>query len=237
MPGFLGHRNNVGWARLFFAFLVATVHGLALFYDVSEILLKYFRGTPFFAFISGFYIYSSYAKNPKACVFLRRRLTRILPLVYLSTGFTLVMIFLYLGHDFVTANLKDIIHWLLAQFSIFQKFWPQSLIESGIPLKNGSLWFISFILIMYLGVPLVYAVEKKKPTIVFALTGLSILISILYYLNKDLPAAKALRGVVESAQTDISRTFVMLVIYSWIFGLGILARKHLAIFTAALKLF
>ena len=228
--------NNIGWLRLIIATQVAVRHGLVDFYDLGSYdILAFFRGTPFFFFLSGFLIYESYLKNQDPWRFYQRRAIRLLPMVYLSTLATVLILLWFVGPSLFVDHPFQSLIWLFNQLTVMQTVWPPAFAEYSKPFSNGPLWFISTILILYLCVPLIARVEAYFPQTVLVLIAVSLVVSVVLAMRDEYTLLALDRAILTVQSLDIvsavAKVSHPVIVSFWMFGLGILLRRNAQIFT------
>ncbi len=152
--------NNFDLLRLMAAISVLFFHTRArLDIDLNHYVVSFFGyipGVPIFFFISGFLISLSYKKSSSVQNYMRNRILRIYPALYLclllSVGFII-----YIGYlDTSILGTQKFWVWILAQISFVQFYNPEFLRGYGTGVLNGSLWTISVELQFYFLVPFLY---------------------------------------------------------------------------------
>lgn len=179
-------KNSFNLIRLFAAlqvFLGHAVHHLKIEYDLK--IISFFPGVPIFFFLSGFLIWSSIERTADFKTYLKKRVFRIYPELWMGVALSVVSILvLYLE------NIK----WLdLGLFSItqstFMQFWtPESLRGFGCGTPNGSLWTICVIVQFYILAWFLYKLLKRKRDWV-AIIICSVALSVVFpYLKPLFPS-------------------------------------------------
>lgn len=161
--------NNFDMLRLFAALSVVffhTIHRLEIeVYSIINSFFSFIPGVPIFFFISGFLISLSYSKSTSIKSYIKKRVLRIYPALYLclvlSVGF--IMYIGYLKIDILQS--KDFWIWVLAQISFVQFYNPDFLRGYGVGSLNGSLWTISVELQFYILVPILYSIIHKNKNV------------------------------------------------------------------------
>ncbi len=161
----LQRNNNFDLLRLFAAITVMIWHGaehLGMFDRMYYFLacFYHFPGVPIFFTISGFLIsYSLERNNFELKTYFKNRSLRIFPALWVCTLFTAILLFSF-GKIIL---LNDLFTWLLAQFTFFQFYTPQSFKSWGVGHPNGSLWSIAVELQFYVILPIIlFLVSKLK---------------------------------------------------------------------------
>lgn len=184
--------NNFDLLRLFAAFQVilghTTSHLLSQkgyqiegWFDVFQKIFSYVPGVPIFFLISGFLIAMSYDRNPNIKTYIKNRLLRIYPALYVNIIVGICILFYF---DFITFNL-EFFSWLIAQMSIIQFYNAEMFRGFGVGVINGSLWTISIELTFYIILPVFVLFYKKSRCLI----GILFLASFLLW-NYDLASNK-----------------------------------------------
>lgn len=153
--------NNFDLLRLLAAISVVffhTIHRLEIeIYSVVKSFFSFIPGVPIFFFISGFLISLSYSKSTSLKNYIKKRVLRIYPALYLCLVLSVGFVF-YIGYLKIDILLtKDFWMWILAQVSFIQFYNPEFLRSYGVGALNGSLWTISVELQFYILVPILYS--------------------------------------------------------------------------------
>lgn len=156
------HRNNFDLIRLLAALQVAVIHayehlGVRGFDGLIE-LLSIFPGVPIFFVISGFLISASWERRQSLSSYVRNRVLRIYPALWVCLGFSLLCVTSAVPLD---ASLGDLAVWLSAQATIAQFYNPEFFRDYGVGVLNGSLWTIPIELQFYLALPLLYLLFER----------------------------------------------------------------------------
>jgi len=128
-------------------------------------LISYIPGVPVFFLISGFLISMSYENNSNLKEYIKNRILRIYPALYINI-FIGIMILYYFG--FVQFNFL-FFSWLIAQSSIIQFYNPDMFRGFGVGVINGSLWTISVELTFYIALPIMFYLYNKNKAIIIIL--------------------------------------------------------------------
>lgn len=145
-----------------------------------------FRGVFCFFVISGFLIASSYERNPQFKKYLRNRLLRIVPSLWIAFVFICIVLscFGYLNYD--TLHTPQFWGWCIGQLTLFQYYTPEVLRSFGVSCPNGSLWTIPIEFVFYLLLPiLLYLFRNRKNTGLTICGILSIIINMLLAKYND----------------------------------------------------
>lgn len=126
---------------------------LGLSNDMKFSLLGIFQGVPIFFILSGFLIWNSLGKIEKFGNYVKRRLFRLYPELWVGVGVSILSI-LWLYHDHIIW--KEFILFIFAQASVFQFWTPDSLRGFGVGVPNGSLWTIGVMVQSYLVIWCIY---------------------------------------------------------------------------------
>lgn len=159
-------RNNLDLIRLLAAFQVLLIHAekhMQLHLSAMK-WLSLFPGVPIFFFISGILIYRSYSKSGSLGDYVRNRVLRIYPALWICTLTSVVMLF---GVGYLNGTSLDDVHfwyWLIGQVSFVQFYNPNFLPDFGVGVLNGSLWTISIELQFYILTPVVFWLVSNSKT-------------------------------------------------------------------------
>lgn len=171
--------NNFNLLRLIAAFQVMFVHAndyLVNKSDLSWYVTKIlnFSGVTVFFLISGFLISMSYAKNQDLKTYIKNRILRIYPGLYVNIfiGIVILYVFVDLNFDF------DFFKWLLTQISFLQFYNLEASRAFGTGEINAPLWTISIELVFYAVLPLIFLIDKKIKRILPCI----FLISIIFFI-------------------------------------------------------
>ena len=146
-------------------------------------LFSYLPGVPIFFLISGFLIAMSYEKNSNLKEYIKNRVLRIYPALYLNIIISILILyyfgFLYFNFEFFS--------WLIAQISILQFYNAEMFRGFGVGVINGSLWTISVELTFYIALPILFYLYNKNRIVVVLL-----IISSFVLWNYDLSSDREL---------------------------------------------
>jgi peptidoglycan/LPS O-acetylase OafA/YrhL len=188
----LDRQNNLDIIRLIAALQVVLLHfNFHLQIDTSYEFWEYFLacirpfpGVPIFFSISGFLIFASYERSPKAKKFFYNRFFRIYPLLFVFAVITAFML-LYFSWEFLKLN--HLLVWFIGQITVFQFYTPDSLRSFGVGTPNGALWTIPVEIQFYLLVPLLYKLCKNNGNwVLLAIATLGYMLSLLIF-SVDIP--------------------------------------------------
>lgn len=156
--------NNFDLVRILAALQVALFHASAhlqlppegIWAQLARVL-RVFPGVPIFFVVSGFLISASYERKQDLRPYLRARLLRIYPALWICFAVSLLVAgaFGFLPLDVLFS--PKFAAWCVAQVTFVQFFNPSFLREFGVGVLNGSLWTIPVELTFYLCVPALYA--------------------------------------------------------------------------------
>ena len=171
--------NNFNLLRLIAAFQVMFVHAngyLANKSDLSWYVTKIlnFSGVTVFFLISGFLISMSYARNQDLRTYIKNRILRIYPGLYINIliGIAVLYAFIDLNFDFVFFK------WLLTQISFLQFYNLDASKAFGTGDINAPLWTISIELVFYAVLPTIFNINKRSKKILPCI----FLISIIFFI-------------------------------------------------------
>ncbi|WP_437588146.1 acyltransferase family protein [Sorangium sp. So ce1000] len=156
--------NNFDLVRIFAALQVAVFHASAHLQLPFESawaplarVLRVFPGVPIFFVVSGFLISASYERRQDLRPYLRARLLRIYPALWICFAISLLVAGAlgFLPRDVLFS--PTFAAWCVAQVTFVQFFNPSFLRDFGVGVLNGSLWTIPVELTFYLCVPALHA--------------------------------------------------------------------------------
>ncbi|WP_437810444.1 acyltransferase family protein [Sorangium sp. So ce1078] len=166
--------NNFDLVRILAAVQVAIFHASAhlqlppegVWAQLARVF-QVFPGVPIFFVVSGFLISASYERKQELRPYLRARLLRIYPALWICFAVSLLVAcaFGFLPLDVVFS--PKFAAWCVAQVTFVQFFNPSFLREFGVGVLNGSLWTIPVELTFYVCVPALYALlvrGRARPT-------------------------------------------------------------------------
>ncbi len=180
--------NNFDLLRLVAAISVLFFHAThRLNIDIHHYaasFFKYIPGIPIFFFISGFLISLSYKNTLNIKNYIRNRLMRIYPALYVCL-FLSISFVIYIGYlDISILNTQKFWIWIATQMSFVQFYNPEFLRGYGTGVLNGSLWTISVELQFYFLVPFLYKylmIKKNKNKTLFFLIILFSILNIMHH--------------------------------------------------------
>jgi peptidoglycan/LPS O-acetylase OafA/YrhL len=161
--------NNFDLLRLIAALQVVIGHvseHLSIDLGYFGTILGYMRGVPIFFTISGFLITMSYDRNNDIRKYIRNRLLRIYPALWVCVLFTIITIIIFYDTSIKTYLSKEFFAWIFSQITMFQFFTPDILRGWGVNTPNGSLWTIPVEIQFYIFVPLVFLCFRKVPILI-----------------------------------------------------------------------
>lgn len=121
-------------------------------------LIAYIPGVPVFFLISGFLIGMSYENHPHIKDYIKNRMLRIYPALYVNIFIGICILGCF---GFVQFN-TEFFSWLLAQMSIIQFYNAEMFRGFGVGVINGALWTISVELTFYIALPILFILFKKS---------------------------------------------------------------------------
>lgn len=139
-----------------------------------------FPGVFIFFVISGFLITSSYERNKDFRQYIKNRMLRIFPALWIAFGLVFIAIacFGYVNGEMLL--LPQFWAWVVGQTTLFQFYTPDVLRSFGVGCPNGSLWTIPVEFGFYLVLPLIMWIFKKRRNIgLICLMVISVLINFL----------------------------------------------------------
>ncbi len=228
--------QNIQLLRIILALVLVITHGLTQLHDVPSSRTDLVPVVPVFLFFGGYYMFASYKRNPAPLRFLLTRYVKLFPILLISTIATLGLLLYGGGSSVLKAVQPDIPRWLFAQFTVLQTYYPPSFEQTGIPARNGVLWFISVIFFCYGSLPVIATVERVFPRFLWVVFGAS-LIFFLWRMGAfgtgDDTKKAVLAALGENRETlgdnlkstllaTGARTLTMM----WMFYAGCLARRY-----------
>lgn len=182
----ISRENNFDLVRLIAALEVAIGHTVdhlrcRKYFDIEGIEIDVpFPGVFCFFVISGFLIASSYERNPQFKSYIRNRLLRIVPALWIA--FILVCLVLgYFGFlNGETLTTPQFLMWVIGQLTVFQYYTPDALRPFGVSCPNGSLWTIPIEFLFYLLLPVLFYIFRKRKNLGLIMVSVcSIVINVL----------------------------------------------------------
>ena len=121
-----------------------------------------FPGVFVFFVISGFLITASYERNKQYLRYLKNRILRIVPALWIAfiLLFIILWVFGFINRD--TLSNLPFWGWMFGQITLFQFYTPDILRPFGVGCPNGSLWTIPVEFIFYLILPLLLILFKNR---------------------------------------------------------------------------
>ncbi|WP_186461843.1 acyltransferase family protein [Mucilaginibacter pallidiroseus] len=172
-------------------------------------LLYLFPGVPVFFIISGYLISASYERNNNIKVYVRNRLLRIYPGLWVCIIVSAIVIHI----TGVRMFNKQVLAWLPAQF-LGLIYTPSFLKDYGFGSYNGSLWTIPIELQFYALLPLCYFLFKKQRFNVYLYCALLVFV-VANIVTQVVPINERLSKL-------ISYTFIP---HFYLFLLGVLMQR------------
>ena len=207
--------NNFDLLRLFASIQVLIYH--ALFHlELSKgssfaDFLVYIPGVLIFFTISGFLITASFDRSSDLKRYLKNRLLRIYPALWVCTILTFGLLFVFRVisiHDFL--NIK-LLAYLFSQLTLFHFWTPDILKPWGCSVPNGSLWTIGVELQFYIVIPMIFLFFKQIK-LVYKITLMLILSMVFnFYLRTKL-------GLYETNLTKLLYVSLCPYLYCFLFG-------------------
>ena len=178
--------NNLSGLRILAAVQVAVYHCLYYFGRGNKTFIHViglFPGVPIFFFLSGLLISRSNNASSGFVSYMRKRLARIYPGLWLAFAVAVVLV-IGSGYRIQTSPVK-LAAWLLAQVSFAQFFNPGFLRGFGTGALNGSLWTISVELQFYVLLPIIVGlIRRRTRRVKHATAVLGVLIVIFAFVNR-----------------------------------------------------
>ncbi len=189
--------NNFDLLRLIAAIQIAAYHSYEHLHFTSPLLndliysFRYFFGIHILFTISGFLIYSSYARNNDLKTYLRNRFLRVYPGLWLclltTAGVLVVLGYINSGNIFS----RGFAAWLATQATVFQFYTPDMLRGFGVGNPNGALWTIPVELCFYIFIPFLFWLSARgrinKNLLILLWMALSIAFNVWYQPYKFQP--------------------------------------------------
>ena len=177
------YENNFNLLRIYGAFQVLIQHSVYHLYinhtvEVEKIdnwvtsfngFLQNFHGVAIFFLISGFLISMSYDKHPHLGEYIKNRVLRIYPALYVNFLISILVLYLFgvLDLDF------EFFMWVTAQVTFFQFYNLSAIHDFGTGVINGSLWTVSVELMFYMLLPILFYIYKKSRYLIVLISILS----------------------------------------------------------------
>ncbi len=213
-PGMSIRTNNFDLIRLVAALQVVVSHGTdylhATAWQPIMAVLAFLPGVPIFFVISGFLISASWERAPSLREYLRNRVLRIYPALWVCLLFSIAV---FLSAGVRPDSLTHFVAWFAAQATIVQFYNPAFLRTFGIGVLNGSLWTIPVELQFYVLLPFLAFVARRRPERWLVLTLVAGIVMVLA------------RVELSARETMLQKLFgVSIVPYLFYFLVGILMR-------------
>ena len=201
--------NSLDYIRLFAAMQVAITHYLNLTfvrYGVNgaadgvllwfKRALSLFPGVVILFAVSGFLMGASLEKQESKKVFLKKRILRIYPALWVSILCNAVLIWLVMGPG--GKQIRDLLIWCVIQ-GAGAAYTPDFLKEFGAGSINGALWTIMVELQFYLLIWMFWNFLKKRTTRWWGiLTGLATVANLLvWYCQKQMLLPESLLSLLD----------------------------------------
>lgn len=204
--------NNFDLVRLFAAANVMLLHVADhLGQDVAllRLLLDPLPGVPIFFVVSGFLISRAWERYPVVPQYVRNRVLRIYPALWVCLGVSIASVFVA---GFVLAESPGkVFAWLVAQVTFGQFVTPAFLQGYGVGILNGSLWTIPVELQFYAALPLLLL---WRPAVWITAAASLVAYATIRDLSVTLPG-----GISIPLQVTLLPNFYM-------FAIGILIARH-----------
>jgi peptidoglycan/LPS O-acetylase OafA/YrhL len=166
-------KNNFDLLRLLAAFQVLFSHTSSHLFSehgyifsnsvlIFQKIIHNFPGVPVFFLISGFLIAMSYHNNSDLKEYIKNRILRIYPALYINIFMGVLILYLF---GYLTFN-REFFLWLIAQMSFLQFYNAEMFRGFGVGVINGSLWTISVELCFYIALPILFFIYKKSKILI-----------------------------------------------------------------------
>lgn len=158
--GGFSHTNNFDLVRLLAAAQVAfvhTVHHMQIvlpFHDTTMRIIGAFPGVPIFFIVSGFLISASYQRSDGLADFVKNRVLRLFPALWLVFVFGVVLAAATGYFIENPVSFPQFLIWAAAQLSVGQFYNPDFMRGYGEGVLNGSLWTLPVEMQFYALTPL-----------------------------------------------------------------------------------
>ena len=227
-------QNNFDLIRLFAAMEVVFGHATSNlqikspFLELMNSYLSAFPGVPIFFMISGFLITASYERNANIKQYMKNRIIRIYPALWVAFIASIVIIS-SLGYLHFN-NINDFLVWSFCQVTFLQFYNPSFLRGFGVGTVNGALWTITVELQFYILVPILYALLKKCTDWSNRAKFFQVIFVIAVIINiicNQVPGFDVYRGhVIPTHPLLIKLLKVTILPYLYCFLMGILLRLY-----------
>ncbi|WP_127111891.1 acyltransferase family protein [Shimia sediminis] len=190
--------GDVSTMKVALALLLVFTHGLTWLHGVDGSKTHLAPAVPVFLFISGYFMFANYKRAPYPLRFMATRYLKLLPIMVASLVASCGLILLYSGWpipSFAAAELP----WLaLGMLTVFQSYVPPGFDALDGSIRNGSLWFIEAILVLYATLPIIAWGERRWKGLLLVLFVISACFSTLF------PAYVQSVGGLQSFAADLS---------------------------------
>ncbi|MCD6011088.1 MAG: hypothetical protein K0Q79_950 [Flavipsychrobacter sp.] len=182
--------NNFDLLRLIAAIQIAAYHCYEHLHFTSPILnnliysFRYFFGIHILFTISGFLIFSSFARKRDLKTYFRNRFLRVYPCLWLCLliTITILAVFGYINQTNIFS--RQFWVWFVTQTTFLQFYTPDMLRGFGVHNPNGALWTIPVEICFYVFVPFLFWLGNKtrmnKNILILLWMALSIAFNIWY---------------------------------------------------------
>lgn len=187
------YRNNFDLLRSLFASMVIVTHSYALLaLDAADPFLSFLRGTALSSIgVSGFFVLSGYlimgsiARAKSIPSYLRSRLRRIMPGLFVALLFTVLLIgpvFTRLGPGDYFGQWKTYSYFVRSLFFIpTDNLLPGLFTDNPLPHVNGSLWTLRYEFLAYLSlIPVFFIGERYR--VIYVLVVLALMVTLQYMI-------------------------------------------------------
>ncbi len=182
--------NNFDLLRLIAAIQIASYHCYEHLHFTSPMLnniiysFRYFFGIHILFTISGFLIFSSFARNNELKTYFRNRFLRVYPGLWLCLLITIVVLATFGFIDQTNFLSGQFWSWFVAQATFLQFYTPDMLRGFGVHNPNGALWTIPVEICFYIFVPFLFWISTKtkmnKNLLILFCMALSVAFNIWY---------------------------------------------------------
>jgi peptidoglycan/LPS O-acetylase OafA/YrhL len=184
------HNNNFDFLRFLFASFVIFTHSYALMGDITKDPIFPISGRVFseigvcgFFAISGYLIHQSLHRSSSLSSFIRKRVFRIVPGLFVAVLFTTLIIGPIVSTYSTSAYFSNTGTWMYAVKNMFlvpgNETLPGAFTGNPSPAVNGSLWTLRYELLFYGLLSLLYFVPISKRRIIIPATLIILLSSLL----------------------------------------------------------
>ncbi|EHF05353.1 hypothetical protein HMPREF1020_02680 [Clostridium sp. 7_3_54FAA] len=181
---------------------------------IVPLVLRSFQGVPVFFIMSGFLIWNSLERTPRFNIYVKKRVLRLYPELWLGVLLSALSIIVLYGSKI---EWKSFIAFLLTQSTVLQFWTPNSLRGFGCGTPNGALWTIGVMVQSYLAIWIIY--KKLHKSNFFHWLTLLIPCTLI---NIATPFLEAL------LPTIIYKLFLQtFIVYFWMFLIGAMICEYL----------